>query len=88
MNNLDHSKARFVAIADEVELDRLVTALPAKYGHLSEHIAIEKIERAFPDDEVRRLAALDHLRKIRMLRGGVVRPATPRNNDQRRKTHE
>jgi hypothetical protein len=72
---------------DEVELDRLVTALPEKYGHLSEDVAIEKILAAFPGDEVRRQAALGHLGKIRsrsrILRGGVVTSNTPQH-DQRR----
>ncbi len=71
--------------AAEAERDRLVTALPEKYAHLNEDIVVEKITAAFPDDESRRLAALDHLREIksqsRMLRGGVV---TISQHDHRR----
>jgi hypothetical protein len=70
----------------EAELDRLVKALPEKYAHLSEDIVVEKIEKAFATDEVRRLAALDHLHEIRLkdrlLRGGGVMTST--THDQRR----
>ena len=52
------------AEAAEAELDRLVTAIPETYAHLSPDVVLEKIAEAFPDDGARRRDSIEHYRLL------------------------